>query len=77
MEDLNKKNGGVEGVQNVVERLQAEMGKVLEGRLNGGVMVDEGEEGKGRSQSGDDEERLEELERVKENEKKSVKFEDW
>jgi len=31
MEDLNKKNGGVEGVQNVVERLQAEMGKVLEG----------------------------------------------
>lgn len=57
MEDLNKKNGGVEGVQNVVERLQAEMGKVLEGRLNGGVMVDEGEEGKGRSQSGDDEEK--------------------
>ena len=49
MKDLNKKIGGVEGVENVVERLQAEMGKVdevgkvLEERLNGGVVIDEGE----------------------------------
>jgi charged multivesicular body protein 7 len=49
MKDLNKKIGGIEGVENVVERLQAEMGevdevgKVLEEPLNGGVVVDEGE----------------------------------
>jgi charged multivesicular body protein 7 len=48
MKDLNK-IGGVEGVENVVERLQAEMdkadevGKVLEEPLNGGVVIDEGE----------------------------------
>lgn len=50
MRDLNKKVGGVERVENVVERLQEEMGKVdevgrvLEEPLNtGGMLVDENE----------------------------------
>lgn len=49
MKDPNKKIGGVEGVENVVERLQAEMGKVdkvgkvLEEPLSEGVVVDEEE----------------------------------
>ena len=49
MRDLNKKIGGVEGVENVIDRLQEEMGKVdevgkvLEEPLNAGQVVDEGE----------------------------------
>jgi hypothetical protein len=96
MEDLSKKIGGVEGVEKVVERLQAEIGKVdkvdevLGDPLNGDVVVGEGEiedelgaieigEKKAREEVEAEKmrKRLEELERVKENEKKPAKFEDW
>jgi hypothetical protein len=96
MEDLGKKIGGVEGVENVAERLQAEIGKVdkvdelLGDPLNGDVVVGEGEiedelgaieigEKKAREEVEAEKmrKRLEELERVKENEKKPAKFEDW
>jgi charged multivesicular body protein 7 len=49
LRSLNKEIGGVENVENVVERLQEEMGKadevgkVLEEPLNPGAVVDEGE----------------------------------
>jgi charged multivesicular body protein 7 len=49
LRSLNKKVGGVESVENVIERLQEEMGKVdevgklLEEPLNAGAVVDEGE----------------------------------
>jgi len=49
MRDLNQKVGGVEAVENVVERLQEEMGKVdevgkvLEEPLNADAALDEGE----------------------------------
>lgn len=49
MKDLNQKVGGVEAVENVVERLQEEMGKVdevgkvLEEPLNADAALDEGE----------------------------------
>jgi charged multivesicular body protein 7 len=49
LRSLNKDVGGVENVENVVERLQEEMGKVdevgkvLEEPLNAGAVVDEGE----------------------------------
>lgn len=49
LRSLNKTVGGVENVENVIERLQEEMGKVdevgkvLEEPLNAGAVVDEGE----------------------------------
>ena len=49
LRSLSKKVGGVENVENVIERLQEEMGKVdevgkvLEEPLNAGAVVDEGE----------------------------------
>jgi charged multivesicular body protein 7 len=49
LRSLNKEVGGVENVENVVERLQDEMGKVdevgkvLEEPLNAGAVLDEGE----------------------------------
>jgi charged multivesicular body protein 7 len=49
LRSLSKEVGGVENVENVVERLQDEMGKVdevgkmLEEPLNAGAVVDEGE----------------------------------
>jgi hypothetical protein len=96
MEDLGKKIGGVEGVENVAERLQAEIGKVdkvdevLGDPLNGDVVVGEGEiedelgaieigEKKAREKVEAEKmrKRLDELERVNEDEKKPAKFEDW